>query len=254
MGADIVLTFDEAVQAGAGVITLKSLDGGVDVVIDVNSPQAVFSGAKLTLNPLVDLQAGHSYAVQVGAGVVTDLAGNSFAGLTDVSVLNFSTAVPLVTPSVFISEIHYDNVSTDANERIAITGAAGTDLTGWSLVLYNGGTNLAYATTTLSGTVIDDEGNGFGEVTFGYAANGLQNGSPDGMALVDNTNQVVQFLSYEGVMTAVDGVANGMTSVDIGASEAGTGSVDGSIQLIGQTWVTDPASNTFGSLNAGLLL
>lgn len=254
VGADIVLTFDEAVQGGAGVITLKSLDGGVDVVIDVNSPQAVFSGAKLTLNPLVDLQAGHSYAVQVGTGAVTDLAGNSFAGLTDVSVLNFSTALPLVTPSVFISEIHYDNVSTDANERIAITGAAGTDLTGWSLVLYNGGTNLAYATTTLSGTVIDDEGNGFGEVTFGYAANGLQNGSPDGIALVDNTAQVVQFLSYEGVMTAVGGVANGMTSVDIGASEAGTGSVDGSIQLIGQTWVTDPASNTFGSLNAGLLL
>ena len=37
--------------------------------------------------------------------------------------------------SVFINEIHYDNTGTDANEAIEIAGPAGTDLTGWSIVL-----------------------------------------------------------------------------------------------------------------------
>ena len=246
--SDIVLTFDEAVMAGSGTITLKALDGAADVLIDVNSAQAVFDGATLTLNPLANLQPGKHYALQVGAGVVTDLAGNSFTGVTGDGTLDFTTAAAHVAPAVYISEIHYDNSSTDVNERIAVSGVAGTDLTGWSLVLYNGSGGAVYGTKSLAGTIIDDEGGGFGEVVFAYPSNGIQNGSPDGIALFNGTT-VVQFLSYEGVMTAVGGVANGMTSTDIGASEGGTGSVDGSIQLIGTTWVTDASVNTFGILN-----
>jgi hypothetical protein len=46
-----------------------------------------------------------------------------------------------VSPAdVFINEIHYDNNGIDANEAIEIAGPAGTDLSGWSLVLYNGAT------------------------------------------------------------------------------------------------------------------
>ena len=41
-------------------------------------------------------------------------------------------------PTVHLSEIHYDNVGTDADEKIESTGPAGTDVTGWQLVLYNG--------------------------------------------------------------------------------------------------------------------
>ena len=41
-------------------------------------------------------------------------------------------------PAPFINEIHYDNVGTDSGEAIEVAGPAGTDLTGWSLVLYNG--------------------------------------------------------------------------------------------------------------------
>ncbi|MDD2882203.1 MAG: ExeM/NucH family extracellular endonuclease [Rhodoferax sp.] len=248
VGSDVVLTFDEAVMAGSGTITFKALDGAADVVINVNGAQAVFNGATLTLNPLADLQPGKHYALQFGAGVVTDLAGNNFAGVAGDGALDFTTAAAPVASAVYISEIHYDNNSTDANERIAISGVAGTDLTGWSLVLYNGSGGAAYNTKLLAGTVIDDEGNGFGEVAFTYPSNGIQNGSPDGIALVNGTT-VVQFLSYEGVMTAVGGAANGLTSTDIGATEGGTGSADGSIQLIGTTWVTNETANTFGLLN-----
>ena len=50
---------------------------------------------------------------------------------------------------VFINEIHYDNTGTDTGEAIEVAGPAGTDLTGWSLVLYNGSTGALYNTTAL---------------------------------------------------------------------------------------------------------
>ena len=109
--------------------------------------------------------------------------------------------------AVFINEIHYDNVDTDAGEAIEIAGPAGTDLTGWSLVLYNGNGGVVYDTDPLTG-IIPNQQAGFGTVTMAYPVNGIQNGSPDGIALVDSSNNVVQFLSYEGTILAVDGPAD----------------------------------------------
>ena len=56
---------------------------------------------------------------------------------------------------VFINEIHYDNDSTDANEAIEIAGPAGTDLSGWTLVLYNGANRQSYNVRALSGVIPD---------------------------------------------------------------------------------------------------
>jgi hypothetical protein len=119
--------------------------------------------------------------------------------------------------SVFINEIHYDNTGTDAGEAVEIAGPAGTDLSGWSLVLYNGNGGVVYSTTGLSGLIPDQQG-GFGVLTFGYPVNAIQNGSPDGLALVDSSGAVAQFLSYEGTFTAAGGPAGGLANTDIGVS------------------------------------
>ena len=55
--------------------------------------------------------------------------------------------------AVRISEIHYDNASTDAGEAIEVSAPAGTDLTGWQIVLYNGTGGASYDTDTFSGVV-----------------------------------------------------------------------------------------------------
>src|SRR5687767_10314767 len=157
--------------------------------------------------------------------------------------------------SVFINEIHYDNTSTDAGEAIEIAGPAGTDLAGWSLVLYNGAGGASYDTRALSG-IIPNQQAGFGTLHFTYPVNGIQHGSPDGLALV-NGSTVVQFLSYEGTFVASNGPANGMTSVDIGVSENGADLLGRSLQLGGTgqfyedfTW-NAAAVATFGAVNAG---
>src|ERR1044071_8966476 len=41
--------------------------------------------------------------------------------------------------NAFFNEFHYDNTSTDTNEKIELAFTAGTDLTGWKVYLYNGG-------------------------------------------------------------------------------------------------------------------
>ena len=158
--------------------------------------------------------------------------------------------------SVFINEIHYDNTGTDAGEAIEIAGPAGTDLTGWSIVLYNGAGGASYDTDALSG-IIPNQQAGFGTISLSYPSNGIQNGSPDGIALVNPSNTVVQFLSYEGSFTAVGGPANGMVSTDIGVSENGTEPLGQSLRLTGTgqfyedfTW-NAPATASFGAINTG---
>src|SRR5262249_27456867 len=141
----------------------------------------------------------------------------------------------------------------DTGEFIEIAGPAGLDLTGYSLVLYNGANGQSYDTKTLSG-IISDQQNGFG--TLSFAAVGLQNGSPDGFALVGPSGNVVQFLSYEGTFAATNGPAQGLTSTDVGVSEPGD--VNGeSLQLGGTgtqysdfTWQPEQAQ-TPGAVNTG---
>ncbi len=156
--------------------------------------------------------------------------------------------------TVFINEIHYDNAGTDADEGVEIAGPAGTDLTGWTIEKYNGSNNLSYGTENLSGS-IPDEGSGYGAVWFPIT--GLQNGSPDAIALVDDMAAVIQFLSYEGVITAGDGPANGMTSTDIGVAETSSTPLGNSLQLTGTgteyqhfSWSAEIASS-HDLINAG---
>jgi hypothetical protein len=158
--------------------------------------------------------------------------------------------------TVFINEIHYDDTGADTGEGFEIAGPAGTDLTNWTVAKYNGSNNAVYGTENLSGT-IPDEGGGFGALWFALPSNGLQNGPAEGLALVaaDGTT-VIQFLSYEGVLTAIDGPAVAMMSTDIGVAEAGE--IEGnSLQLSGTgldytnfSW-NAPSAVSLGLINPG---
>jgi hypothetical protein len=161
-------------------------------------------------------------------------------------------ARPVLATSIFINEMHYDNVGADIGEGIEIAGVAGTDLQGGALLFYNGSNGTAYDSIGLSGT-LPNQMNGFGTLVFSLA--GIQNGAPDGIVLVYAT-VVVQFLSYEGVFTAVDGPAAGMLSTDIGVLETGSDLSEKSLQLTGTGtryedffWMA-PSVGTFGGINA----
>ena len=120
---------------------------------------------------------------------------------------------PRTNAPLWVSEIHYDNAGEDTGEGIEISGPDGTSLDGWSVVLYNGNGGRSYGTIALSGELSGG--------ALWLRAEGLQNGSPDGLALVAPDGAVADLLSYEGVFTATDGAAAGQTSRDIGAEQPG---------------------------------
>lgn len=157
--------------------------------------------------------------------------------------------------AVFINEVHYDNLGGDTAEAIEIAGPAGTNLSTYELELINGSNGDLYDTVSLSGT-IPDQDNGYG--TLNFAAVGLQNGGPDGIALIQS-GSVIQFICYEGTFTVSDtgSDADGLTCTDIGVSETGSTPVGESLQLQGSgatytdfTWA-GPIAATAGSVNTG---
>jgi Secretion system C-terminal sorting domain len=156
--------------------------------------------------------------------------------------------------AVFINEFHYDNIGTDVGEFVEIAGPSGTNLTGWSVIAYNGGDGASYLTGTLSGT-IPNQSNGFGTVSVLMPV--IQNGAPDGIALVNN-GVLVQFLSYVGTFTGTNGPANGVRSVDVGVTESSSNPAGSSIRLTGSgstytnfTWKVVTSGATPGAINAG---
>ena len=92
----------------------------------------------------------------------------SSALVTLVALTSTQTAL---AQNVFINEIHYDNTGTDTGEAIEIAGPAGTNITGWDIVLYNGSGGSAYDTIALSGPIPNID-SGFGMVVVNLPTNG----------------------------------------------------------------------------------
>lgn len=127
-------------------------------------------------------------------------------------------AVTIGTDHLVINEIDYDNVGTDSAEFIEIynPSASDADLTGITIYLVNGANNATYATIDLTSVgslaahdylvvagsnVTAANGNKY-DPGWGATSDHIQNGSPDGLALVDtSSNTIIDALSYEGAMT-----------------------------------------------------
>ncbi len=150
--AHLVLTFNEAIQVGTGNILIKNVDGSVAKTIAVtDNNQVSILGTTVILNPSSDLNAGSSYYVNIAAGVVKDLAGNSFAGITDTTTYNFTTvAAPIAL--VEGTDLNDRLIATSQNE--SINGADGIDT-----VVYSGLRNSYTITKTNQNITITDIAN-----------------------------------------------------------------------------------------------
>ncbi|HNS80879.1 MAG TPA: hypothetical protein PKM67_05425, partial [Kiritimatiellia bacterium] len=174
--------------------------------------------------------------------------------VTGQTVITVSPAYQAGAP--WINEFHYDNESSDVDEGVELAGASAIDLSAYDILLYNGNGGLVYHTINCSGT-LGDEGNGYAAAWFPVASTPGIQGGPDGIALVHrDTTNVLDFISYEGTFTAVDGPAAGMDSYDVGVVEEDPNfPVNYSLQLAGDgtnyesfVW-TGPVPASRGFLN-----
>lgn len=164
---------------------------------------------------------------------------------------------------VFINELHYDDAtaSGDTGERVEIVATAGENLAAYRIYLYNGSGNADSATTYGSSAVSAGStvncGAGVRIATVSWPRNGLQNGAADGIALVDGSGALVQFISYEGGIRGGNGPAAGRASQNLPVSETNATPAGTSLQLRGSatgyagfTWAPSSTA-TFGACNNG---
>ncbi|MCA6109806.1 Ig-like domain-containing protein [Bradyrhizobium cenepequi] len=114
--SDIILTFDESVQLGAGNIVISDGSGDTRTISVGGGPDpdgaVTISGNAVTINPTSDLAAGAVYHVTIADGAIQDTSGNHFAGI-GAGQLDFTTA----------AEQSFSIAATDANKG---EGSAGT--------------------------------------------------------------------------------------------------------------------------------
>ena len=102
VGSNIVLTFSEAVDTETGVITIKRVsDASTVESFDVASSGAISGSGTttITINPTSDLASSTAYYVEIASSAFDDAAGNSYAGISGATTLNFTTA-DIVAPAI----------------------------------------------------------------------------------------------------------------------------------------------------------
>jgi len=161
---------------------------------------------------------------------------------------------------VFVNEFHYDNLSTDAGEfiEVVVGPAYPGDLSEVVLHLYNGNNGTTYGVEHPLSSFQQGTTAPSGHRIFWKEIDGIQNGAPDGFALVAG-GIIKEFLSYEGTFTASGGPAHGMTSRDIAVSQNNGNPLGrSSLALSGSggssedfLWQTQPGAFTKGEINTG---
>lgn len=165
LSANIVLTFSEAVTAGAGDIEIRySGSGALWRSIPISSPEVSISGSQVTINPTSDLPAATELYLLMGSGVLMDATGNPFAGITDPAGYNFTTSagnliegnnLANTLEGSSIIDIIYgyggnDTINGNAGDDVVDGGAGDDRLSGGANTLV--GDTVSYATATLAVT------------------------------------------------------------------------------------------------------
>jgi hypothetical protein len=133
------------------------------------------------------------------------------------------------------------------------------------VLLVNGANGATYATYNLGGPGFSQTAEVNGYRIFVTNTPGIQNGAPDGIAVVNSAaGQLLHFLSYEGSFDATSGFPPGapLNSTNIGVSQNGTEPVgQQALGLIGSgetrtdfTWSKIPGPYSKGQPNAGQTL
>ncbi|MBK7094348.1 MAG: T9SS type A sorting domain-containing protein [Saprospiraceae bacterium] len=146
-----------------------------------------------------------------------------------------------------INEFNYEGESNTEFVEVYIPDPQPTKIKSYFVELYNGTNGTKYAEKSLDSMNVTTGDAG----TFYVWENiDIQNGSPDGIALIGECGDVIEFKSYEGIFTASEGKAKGIKSVDVGVAEISNYPGNSSLQLIGQSWEYTVGYNTRGKVNS----
>jgi uncharacterized protein YjiK len=114
----LTLSFNEAVKAGTGNIVIANGAGDARTIAIGDATQVTISGSTVSISPSTELVAGSTYNVQLAAGVVTDAAGNAFAGIADATTFNFTLA-PAAPTTLAAGDLLFMAANADPTDAFA---------------------------------------------------------------------------------------------------------------------------------------
>ena len=158
VSANLVLSFSESVMAGAGNIQIHNSDGTVFSRIDVNDSQVTFSGNSVTINPSVNLPAGAGFYITLASGVIKDVAGNAYAGISASTTYNFSTAAAVVsdtTAPTLSNSSPLDNATgVAASANLVLTFSEAVQAGTGNVVIFNSSGTVARSIAVTDSTQV----------------------------------------------------------------------------------------------------
>ncbi|NYT26573.1 MAG: VCBS repeat-containing protein [Candidatus Thiodubiliella endoseptemdiera] len=128
--SNLVIDFSENIKAGTGNIVIhKASDNTIVETIAIDNSKISIANDKLTINPTADLTEG-TYYIKMASGVITDMAGNVFAGITNLgadTTWAFETKALFTTIAWIGADDNYINDSEkDATALSGTVAGAGT--------------------------------------------------------------------------------------------------------------------------------
>lgn len=118
---NIVLTFDEAIKAGTGYVTISNGKSPKKIKVS-DTTQVTIKDNVLTVNPKADLALGNHYSVTIDNKAIKDLAGNLYAGIKSVTELSFDTIAADKTPPKLLGSIPEANAQdVKVNQNLTLT-------------------------------------------------------------------------------------------------------------------------------------
>lgn len=128
-----------------------------------------------------------------------------------------SLTVQDLPPRLVINEVDYDQLNLDTHEFVELLNVStqAIDLKHFAVVFINGADSVEYLRIPLTGVLPPGEFVVIGssallatlagpiEIAFPFSENNVQNGAPDGLAIINiGTRRIYDALSYEGSITA----------------------------------------------------
>src|ERR1700704_2008937 len=117
-----------------------------------NASQVSFAGSTLTINPTSDLAPGTHYYVTMGSGVVQDLAGNAYAGLSLATDFDFTTAPAADTtpPTLSTTSPPDDSTNVAVSANLVLTFSENVKAGSGNLIIHKASDDSAVATILIT--------------------------------------------------------------------------------------------------------
>ncbi|MFA6435858.1 MAG: Ig-like domain-containing protein, partial [Candidatus Gracilibacteria bacterium] len=218
--SNLVITFNENVDAETGYIKLYKNDDTLIESFDVTINISGSGTNAITINPTNNLQDLTGYYVQIEATAFDDIYGNSFAGIVDTTTWNFTSSdITAPTVSTLFPVDDASAVAVDSN--LVIIFPEIVDAETGNINLYKADNSLVQAFDVTT----DISGNGTTTITVNPTSD--LDGETDYYVKIDATAfDDVAGNSFAGI---ADATTWNFTTADITAPTASSGSPSGSL-------------------------